>query len=148
MAIQARTDLYSLDFIRGGNPLTKSNETVLRDAGRVTAVAKYTVMAYNPTTTKWVPLTDVTATTGVAYPRGILLASLTAAEVAAADVSDVPILVGDAIVDANQLEFEGGVTLATIINIPTNTNTTVEVELRKLGIFVEATRDVDGFENA
>lgn len=147
MGMQDRDNYASADPIRGGNPKSLSNETVVQDAGRTTDMEKYTVMAYEPSAGKWTPLIDETATDGTAYPRGILLATLTAAEVAAADVVDVPILVGDAIMDANSLVFEASITLATVINVPTNANTTVELELRKLGIFIEATRDIDGYEN-
>lgn len=149
MGMEARTDNYSLDFIREGSAKTKSNETVVQDGGRTGDMEKYTVMCFDPATGKWSSLIDETATDGTAYPRGILMATLTEAEIQAGDVEDVPIMVGGpAIVDANQLVFEAAIALDTVIDVPTNTNTTVEIELGKLGIYVEVTRDVDGFENA
>lgn len=147
MGIQARTDYYSLDLIRGGNPKSLSNETVVQDGARSGAMVKGTVMTLDPATNKWNSLTDPTATDGTAYPRGILLADLTEAEIQAGDVVDVPILVGDAILDASHITLENSLTLADVINVPANTNTTIGIELRKLGLYTEVTRDVDGFEN-
>lgn len=58
MAVQVRTDYTNKAFILSGNSFTREAETIAQDAGRVAALAKYTVMAFNPVTNKWVPLTD------------------------------------------------------------------------------------------
>lgn len=148
MTVQTRLDNVNLPFIRSGSTFVKEAETVVQDAGRTTDMAKNTVMAYDPATQKWNSFTDETATDGTQFPRGILLATLSTAEIVAGDVVDVPILVGGCCtVDSDRLVIENSKTLDTVINEPLNTNTTVEVELRKLGIFVEAGITVDRLEN-
>jgi hypothetical protein len=98
-------------------------------------------MAYNPTTAKWEPFTDETATDGTQYPRGILQRTLTEAQIKAGDVSDVPIAVGEGIFDSAQLVIENSKTLATIINVPANFNTSVEDFLRLLNLYAESVID-------
>jgi hypothetical protein len=111
-------------------------------------MVRNTVMAYDPATGKWNSFTDETATDGTQFPKGILMADLTEAEIVAGDVVDVPILVGGCCtVDVGLLVIENSKTLATVINVPAGINTTVEDELRKIGIFVESGIAVDRLEN-
>lgn len=148
MSVQTRQDNVNFPFIRAGTTYTKESQTVVQDAGRSGAMAKNTVMAYDPATSKWNSFTDETATDGTQFPRGILLATLSEAEIKAGDVVNVPILVGGCCtVDLDLLVIENSKTLATVINVPAGLNTTVELELRKLGIFVEAGIAVDRLEN-
>lgn len=142
MAVQAQTDFTVKPFILSGMALIKSAQTVLKDAGRSGDMVINTLMAYNPTTAKWVPFTDETATNGTQIPKGILRRTLTEAEIQAADVADVPILVGDAIVDPAQLIIENSKTLATVVNIPANLNQSVEDLLRWTGLYVETVIDI------
>ena len=146
MAVQASSDITNKPFILGGPGLTKQAETVAQDAQRSGDMAVYTLMAKNPSTGKWTPFTDETATDGTQYPRGVLLKKLTEAEIKAGDVVNTPILVGDAIVDQNQLTIENSKTLATIVNVPTNFNTAVEDLLRQIGIFMQDTVDISELE--
>lgn len=146
MSVQTRTDFSNLAFVLQGTGKYKVG-TVAQDAGRSTVMARHTLMAYNPTTQKWEPFTDETAVDGTQYPRGIMQAELTAAQVVAGDVSDVPILVGGVIIDKNALVIENSKTLATIVNVPTNLNSSVEDLLRWSGIYMQDTDDIDGFEN-
>jgi hypothetical protein len=150
MVVEARLNISNIPFIRQGLPmaLIKDNETFIQDAGRSGDLVAHTVVAYNPTTTKWVPFTDETATNGQQYPRGIILDTLTEAAIKAGDVTGVRVLVGDAVVDEDNLVIENSKTLATIINVPTNYNSTVEDELRKINIFMQNTVDVASFENS
>jgi hypothetical protein len=149
MAVQARRDNTNFPFILNGMALTKGDQTVVQDAGRATAMALYTVMTYDPATAKWNSWTDETATDGTQYPKGILLRALTAAEIVAGDVSDVPIMVGGlgVLVNEDLLVIENSLTLATVINVPTNLNSTAEGELNKIGIWPEIAASMDLLEN-
>lgn len=150
MAVQATQNNTTVPFSRDGEGFVKDNEVVLTDAGRSGDMAPYTLMAQNPTTQKWVPFTDNTATDGTQTPKGILLINLTEAQIKAADVVDVPILIGGRglVVDKNQLVIENSKLLTTVINVPTNTNKTVESCLREIGIFMQDTVDIDAYQQA
>lgn len=149
MAVQAQTNITTVPFIRGGVPYEKDNEVLVQDAGRSGSMVAYTLMAQNPSTLKWEPFSDETATDGTQWPRGILMATYTEAQIKAADIPDVPIIVGGKglVIDEGQLVIENSKTLATVINIPANTNKTVETVLREIGIFVQITQDVDAYQN-
>lgn len=147
MAVQGRANITNVAFIRMGSGLTKEAETVLQDAGRSGNMVYGTLMSRVGSSGKWVPFTDETATDGSQIPKGVLLKTLTEAEIQAADVANVPILVRGEIIDQNQLTIENSKTLATIVNVPTNLNSSVEEIMRWTGIFVEDTIDVDSFEN-
>jgi len=142
MAVQVKTDLTNKPFILTLLSLVKDSETFLQDAGRSGAVAIYTLLAFNPTSQKWVVFSDETATDGTQWPRGIILKSLTEAEIKAGDVADVPVLVGEAVIDSAQLVIESSKTLDTIINVPAGINTAVEEFLRQLNIYMESTIDI------
>jgi hypothetical protein len=59
MTVQVRADYTNYAFILSGSPYSREAETIAQDAGRSAALAPFTVMALNPATNKWVPLTDV-----------------------------------------------------------------------------------------
>lgn len=141
MAVQVKTDLSNKPFVLSLNPAVKDAEVVVQDAGRSGNMAIYTLMVFDPATSKWNSFTDETATDGTQFPRGILMKTLTEAEIKAADVADVPILVGEAIIDSAQLVIENSKTLDTVINVPTNLNTAVEEFLRQLNIYMETVID-------
>lgn len=142
MAVQVKTDLQNKPFILCGIGQIKSAQVVAQDAGRTADMVYGTVMAYNPTTQKWKPFTDETATDGTGHPAGFLMRKLETADIVAGDVSDVPILVGDANVDVSQVVIENSKTLATVCNVPAGLNKSVEQLLRMLGLFVETTIDI------
>jgi hypothetical protein len=144
MAVQQQTDIEVKSFIQSGKGLIKSGQTVVQDAGRGAVDMEFgTVMVYDPATLKWNSFTDETAIDGTAHPRGILMRKLDAADIVAGDVEDVPILVGGGCtVDNGQLVIENSKTLATVVNVPTNLNASVEDLLRQTGIFVETTIDI------
>jgi hypothetical protein len=149
MAVQGGTNIANLPFILSGDSLMKESETVLQDAGRGTAdMVIYTLMAYNPTSKKWVPFTDETAVDGTQIPKGILMRTLDAADIVAGDVLNVPIVVGGSItIDKNQLVIENSKTLDTIVNVPTNLNQSVSDLLQWAGIYPEDTVNIDEYEN-
>ena len=145
---EIRLDISNVAFVRQGLPipLSEADATVAQDAARSGDLAKYTVMAQQTADGKWVPLTDVAATDGTAKPAGISLTLITEADIKAGDTKAV-ILVGDFIFDKNQLVLENSLTLATAIGAGVEL-TTIERELRKLGIYAEDTIDIQSFENA
>lgn len=82
---------------------------------------------------------------GAAEVAGVYLGdSISAAKIVAGDVPDNPVLVGGACtVDGSQIVFENSLTVNSILP----SGKTVREELALLGIFVEDTIDIDGFEN-
>lgn len=94
--------------------------------------------------TKWVPF-DPDGVNGSQIPRGILMVdSVTAAALAAADVTDQCILVGGCcVVDDAQIIFDDGVTtLATVLE----GGNTVRDALADLGIYCKPTINIDLLE--
>lgn len=92
----------------------------------------------------WVPL-DITALNGGQIVQGIFIGDeITAAAIVAGDVVDQPILVGNAVVDENQVILDdGSSTLDTVLP----SGKTVRDELAGIGIFAEDTIDIDEQEN-
>jgi hypothetical protein len=136
--------------------MVAENESIAADASRTAALAQYTVMAYNPTTAKWVPWSSVTASDGTAYPAGILMndGGFTAAQVVAGVTGGVAILVGGSglRIDSSQLVFDTGVgggnvalSLATVISsnaagsgsATPYATVTAEKWLRNLGLYMQ-----------
>jgi len=146
MAVQTRTDYTNKAFVLSGEPATDEAATLLQDAGRgAVALEEFTLMSQVSASGKWVPFTNEAATNGTQIPAGIILATVTGAELVAGDVVDIPILVGIGItIDGGQLVIENSKTLATVI---TDSTLTVKAELRRQGIFTESVIDIDGFEN-
>jgi hypothetical protein len=142
MAVQVKTDLENKPFILAKMGLTKSAQVLKQDAGRTTDLAFGTLMAFETAIEKWVPFTDETATDGTAHPSGIIMQTIPTADIVAGDVSDITILVGDAIIDSAQLVIENSKTLATTVNVPAGLNKSVEQLLRWLGIYPETTIDI------
>jgi len=149
MSVQVSLNIATYKLIKDGIAYAKTNETLAQDAGRATDLLVNTLMAYNPTTKKWEPFTDETATDGTGYPRGIILETVAAADIVAGDVADLPILVGGGCrVDESMIVIENSKTLETVINVPAGVNVSVEDYLRALGIFTIPTVDIDEYENA
>lgn len=61
-SVQVNTTTNTFPWIRQGEPYTFDAAVLLQDAGRTTELVSGTVLARNPTTRKYVPLTDVTPT--------------------------------------------------------------------------------------
>lgn len=150
MPVQAQSNITTVPFLRDGVAYEKSNEVLAQDAGRSGDMVVNTLMAQNPSTLKWEPFSDETATDGTQWPRGILRSTYSEAAIKAGDISDVPIWIGGKglVIDDGQLVIESSKTLATVINVPAGTNKTVETVLREIGIFVQVTQDIDAYQNA
>ena len=100
--------------------IKKSGQTLLTDGSRTAILYRNTVMAKVTASGKWVPWTDITAVNGAAYPRGIYVGpDVTAAALAAGDVTGCDILVGGAgcQVDKNLLVFENSLALTTAVDL-------------------------------
>lgn len=156
-------------FITAGHGLVLDNETIAQDALRVAFLAEYTVMAQIATGAnagKWVPWSNLTADDGSAFPLSILMVDggISAAQIAAGDVSGAYLLIGGAGVkiDGSQLVFDAGVgggcsalSLASIlVNNSAGSNaatpylkTTAAAWLRTIGLFCQTTTLVDLPEN-
>ncbi len=106
-----------------------------------------TVVALNPATNKWVALTDVTASDGTEFPRGVFIGdAITGAAIAAGDIADQLVMVsGPGTVDEDLLNFQNSIVLSDEI---TNLNITVRSALTSIGIAPEKTLYVSQLENA
>ena len=136
MVVQSRTDFVNYNFIVYGTGTHREDQTILQDAGRGAADMVFgTLMAQVPSSEKWVPFTDETATDGTQLPIGILLSNVAAADIVAGDVGEINIMVTGHILDEGQLVIENSKTLATVI---TTADMTVRSFLRTTGFqFVE-----------
>ena len=151
MPLQASIDNANIPFIQGANAFSRDDQVLFTDAGRTTVLAQFTLLAKIAATKKWVPFTNEAATDGTAIPQGIYLGDdIAAADIAAADVVDLQVLVGgDGVpVDVNQLVIENSKTLDTVITVGTTDLRTVRDHLANRGIFIEETVDISSFENA
>lgn len=149
MSVQVGLNVSNTPFVLSGHALSVSDGVIAQDAARSAVLAKYTLLSKVAASQKWVPFISETATNGTAIPQGIYLGDdLTAASIAAGDITDVSILVGDAIVDINQLVIEASKTLNTVITVGINDLRTVKDHLAARGIFVEDTINISNFENA
>lgn len=146
MTVQIQADINTTPFILFSNMSSrKDNAVLIQDAGRATPLAPFTLMAQISASEKWEPWTDIAATDGTAIPSGIFLPSdiqgaITAAELVAGDVVDVPILVFGAKFDEDKLVMENSLTLETVLAAATvNNKTAREVLIEKSLIPVRTT---------
>lgn len=147
MSVQSTLNNKNLAFILSGIGLSRVDAVLLQDAGRTVNLVFGTVMAKVAASQKWVPFTDETATNGTARPQGIFIGvDIAFAALVAGDVPDSSILIGDAVIDINQLIIENSKTLDTIIGA-TLEQRTVRDELAFRGIFAEDTVNISNFEN-
>ncbi len=105
-AVQARLDNTTEPLILSDSSDVR-NESIAQNAQRATLLAKGTIMAKIAATRLWTPWIAVNGVDGSAYPRGILLDDVLAADLVAGNVEDVPILVGNARVNEGLVIFDG-----------------------------------------
>ncbi len=147
--VQTEIDNSTVPFIRFSGPAAIQQDGILlQDAGRgAVALVQYTLLAYNPTSKKFVPYTNNAATDGTAHPAGIYLGpDITGADIVAGDIADLLVLVGSAFYDVDQLTIENSKTLDTIITVGTTDLRSVREHLRTLSLFDEDTIDASSFE--
>jgi hypothetical protein len=151
MAIQSRLDIDVTPFFLSGSTVYKDSETILQDGGRVDPLVTYTLMAQISANKKWVPLTNVAATNGTAIAKGIYVGDdIPAADLADADVTNVPIVVGGALATFadDKLTIENSLTFDTIVAVGTIAEHRVEDDLNRIGLYAESTVDASSYENA
>ncbi len=147
-------------ILGGGQPYVKDQETLLTDVSRTVVLAQYTIMSQIASTKKWVPWLNANLgdNTGLQYPMGILMndGGITAAALAAGDVTGAQILVGGAGVrlDFSQLVFDKGSTgggtpntVDSVATVPTGLALRAEAILNMKGLFVQQTVVEDLAEN-
>lgn len=96
MAVQARQDNSTRPLILSDESDVR-NETIIQNAQRTTDLLHGTVMAQIAASGLWTPFIAVAGVDGSGVPRGIYLGDdIIAADLVAGNVTDVPILVGNA----------------------------------------------------
>jgi hypothetical protein len=108
-------------------------------------------MAKNATTRQWVPFNDLTQTNGESVPRGIYVGDdIAAADLAAGDIEDIPIMVGGCCTLNDQLVvFDDDTLDANSIVNPTNieARTVREALMESSGMYLEETINITEYEN-
>lgn len=146
MAVQARLDNTNLPFVLYGIALSVANAVLLQDAGRSADLVCGTVMAKSASTGKWAPLTDLASTTGSALAQGVYVGpTIASADIVAGDVTDLSIIIGEAVFDTQQLVLENSLTLGSIIEAGTVNARTVRDQLAFRGLYAEETTYISDF---
>lgn len=159
MSVQSSQAQANIPFILEGKTLVELGQTLLTIAGRTVPLYKHTIMCQIASTRKWAPWlqANLAGTTGTQYPWGIYMGDdLTAAQIAAGDVENLPILVGGSgvVIDEGQLVFDLGDTgvgalgtLNVIPTVPTNLALTARSILNLKGIFPKSVVAISAAEN-
>jgi hypothetical protein len=115
MAVQARLDNTTEPLILSDSSDVENGD-IAQNGGRTTPLLYGTVMARIAASRYWTPWVNVAATTGAGVPRGIYLGDdIAAADMVARNVTDVPILVGDARVNEELVVFDDDILTANSI---------------------------------
>jgi hypothetical protein len=150
MAFQARVDNQNEPFILDGYSFVREAD-IAQDEQRTTDLLKYTIMAKNATTRQWVPFNSLVATTGESVPRGIYVGEdIAAADLAAGDIEDVPIMTGGCCTINDELTVFDDDTLNanSIVNPGTiEARTAREALMESSGIYLEETINITEYEN-
>jgi hypothetical protein len=153
MAVQGQRDNTNKPFIMKGEGIAKS-VTFAQDTGRSSKdIERFTVVTRNPSTGKWWAYTDVDAVDGTQWPQGIVMETVDGASLHAGDVEDIAVMKsGPVVCDEEQLVLENSLALSDIINWADDNsddvqfNSTIEGELRKLGLEFASTVDTTELE--
>ncbi len=151
MAVQSRSNISNVEFLRGGWFISRDTQTLLKDATRSGDIVSGTVMCRIAASGKWETFTGSTATTGVAVPKGIYVGpDITEAAIQAADVTGLSIVVGGGagLYDQDDITIENSKTLDTVVTVGTTDLATVEEWLRRIGLFATSGVAIDGYENS
>jgi hypothetical protein len=136
MPVQTRRDYEIAPFILNGSPLVREDAIFARIPARTEAIAYGTVCSYNHTTNTWSPFTDENAKDGTGIPAGIVMKEISATAIAAGEVHASVMIGGVVIIDKNQIVFEAGKSLNTVIPL---FGMPVEIVLGMQGLYFEAT---------
>jgi len=159
MPNQFELDQDTRPIVKGGAPLYKDTQTILQIAGRTVALVRGTIMAQVASSKKWVPWlnANLAGTTGTQTPKGILMNddSVTAAALAAGDVTGAVILVGGSgvLLDSSLVVYDGGddgaqtkCTADSVPTVPTNQALRGEDLLNRIGLFLDLTTPLEKAE--
>ena len=149
MAVQNRQDNTTEPLILSENSLVR-NVDIAANAQRATDLLQYTVMAEIAGTNQWVPFNAVNGVDGSAIPRGIYLGDdIPAADLVAGVIEDVPMLVGNATVNASLVVFDDDILVpASVIGAATIHAMTAEAALAAhANIYLEETVAISNHEN-
>jgi len=140
MSVQASGNFLNIPFVLDGCPYTDHDAVIAQDAARATPLVKFTLMAKVAASQKWTPFISEIALDGTAIPQGIYTGDdIDAATLVAGDVTDLPILVGGALIDSGQLVIEAAKTLDTVITDGARDLRSVRDHLATRGIFTKET---------
>ncbi|MGD9157291.1 MAG: hypothetical protein PVG39_02700 [Desulfobacteraceae bacterium] len=150
MAFQARVDNNTEPLILDGYSYVREAD-IAQDEQRTTDLLHNTIMAKNATTRQWVPFNDLTQTSGESVPRGIYVGDdIAAADLAAGDIEDIPIMVGGCCTLNDQLVvFDDDTLDANSIVNPANieARTVREALMESSGMYLEETINITEYEN-
>jgi hypothetical protein len=151
MGVQIRQDNTNAQLIKSGNSFVISAD-IAQNAGRVTPLLKWTVMAFDVIFDVWVPFRDALGvdTQGGGVPRGVYMgADIPAADLVDGDIEGASILIGgNCTVDENRLVWDDNICNPNnIINPGTVETRTARAALANVGIWLEDTVDISEFEN-
>ena len=154
MSVQVRENINLRDFILEGDSYTLDNATIAQISGRTEDLAPFTLMGKVASNEKWLPLTSLAATTGVAVNLGIYIGRpVLSASLAAGDVTDNQILVGgNCVFDVEMLVIENSLTLASTVNATGGSDNVWVKTLRDIlydrGMFASDTVAISRAENS
>jgi hypothetical protein len=151
MAVQARRDNDTEPLILTENSLVR-NGTIIQDAGRTTDLLFGTVLAKIAASGLYTPFVSLTATTGASVPCAIYLGDdIDAADLVAGNIVDVPILVGNAVLDEGKVVFDDGTLSAASIVPAAAANPYFVLQAREclslFGLFLELGIAISEHEN-
>jgi hypothetical protein len=96
----------------------------------------------------WVPHAPA-AIDGSQFPRGILMRTLTEADIQAGNIADVPIIIGGTpplVIASDQLVQEGGAGLNTLVNTPAQIASRIRDLMIWANIYVIDNQDIERFQ--
>jgi hypothetical protein len=131
-------------LIIGGSPMI-SYETIIQDGGRSGDMVYGTILGQIGASRKWRPVSPAVSD-GAQFPRAVLMRTLLEADIIAGDIDDVPLARGGGeaiVVDKNQIVWEGATTQDTLVNDPTNLNSTMRELLVWANIYVADTKNIE-----
>jgi hypothetical protein len=125
MSVELWSTANTVPFLRGGSPLVRY-ETIIQIGLHVGDLVAGTVLGRIGSSRKWQPVTPGN-TDGTQFPNGVLLRTISEAQIQAGDVDDVPIMTGGqaVVLAASGLTIEAPATLDTVVANPTNLNMTI-----------------------
>jgi len=149
MGVQSRGDLSNTPIILSDESDVE-NHDIIQDEERTTDLLYGTVMSQIAASELWTPFNTVIGDDGSAVPRGIYLGDdILAADLAAEDIVDVPILVGNARVNEEVVVWDDDTLAADTVVAPA----TVEARTARraleesVNIRLEATVQTTDHEN-